>query len=253
MHFFVFNKKQIIFALIAAAAVAAAVFGSGRAVMTFLTGGRELPIYSVERADNRIALTFDCAWNDDDIDEIISALKAAGCDATFFVTGKWAEEYSGSLNKLYRAGFEIGTHSYDHGDYTKMSAAEIISDIEKTERAVTKATGSVTRLVRAPSGAYNDNAVRTIEDSGRYCIQWSVDGIDYGEATGEEIYSRVVQKTDAGDIILLHNGTEHTAEILPRLLETLTEKYELVSVSELIYTENYVIDHTGEQSVRQIY
>ena len=48
MRFFVFNKKQLIFAVLAAAAVIAVCLGSGRAVMTFLVGGRELPIYSVE-------------------------------------------------------------------------------------------------------------------------------------------------------------------------------------------------------------
>ncbi len=254
MRFFVFNKKQLLFALAAAAVIAAVCITSGRSVMTFLVGSREIPIYSVERPDNKIALTFDCAWNDDDIDEIITVLKEKGCGATFFVTGKWAEDYSGSLNKLYRAGFELGTHSYNHDDYTKMSADEIIADIEKTERAVTKATGFTPRLMRAPSGAYNDNVVRTVEDSGRTYIQWSVDGIDYPEGTAaEDIYDRVVSQTKAGDIILLHNGTEHTAEVLPQILEALTSEYELVTVSELIYTENYTIDRAGRQSQRQIY
>ncbi len=253
MHFFVFNKKQLIFAIAVVAVITAVCLTSGRAVMTFLVGGREIPIYSVERPDNKIALTFDCAWNDDDIDVIIDTLKKRDCTATFFVTGKWAEENGDSLNKLYRAGFEIGTHSYNHDDYTKMSSDEILADTEKAEKAVVKATGFVPKLFRAPSGAYNDNVVRTIENSGRIYLQWSVDGIDYGDAAADDIYSRVVEKTGPGDIILLHNGTAHTAEALPRILDTLTEKYELVNISDLIYTEDYVIDHAGKQSQRHIY
>ena len=135
MHFFVFNKKQLIFAIMVVAVIAVVCLTSGRAVMTFLVGGREIPIYSVERPDNKIALTFDCAWNDDDIDVIIDALKKRDCTATFFVTGKWAEENGDSLNKLYRAGFEIGTHSYNHDDYTKMSSDEILADTEKAEKS----------------------------------------------------------------------------------------------------------------------
>lgn len=253
MRFFVFNKKQLIFAVLAAAAVIAVCLGSGRAVMTFLVGGREIPIYSVERSDNKIALTFDCAWGDEDIDAVIDALSSRNCGATFFVTGKWAEDHGSSLNKLYRAGFEIGTHSYNHADYTELGSDEIIEDTERSERAVRKVTGAETRLMRAPSGAYNDNVVRTIEDSGRTYVQWSVDGLDYGETTADEIYSRVAENTESGDIILLHCGTEHTAEALPRILDTLTEKYELVTVSELIYKDNYVIDHAGRQSQRQLY
>ena len=66
----------------------------------FNVNGREIPIYSVERCDNKIALTFDCAWNDDDIDSILDTLDKYNCKATFFVVGDWAEKYSESLRKF---------------------------------------------------------------------------------------------------------------------------------------------------------
>ena len=59
-------------------------------------------------------------------------------------------------------------------------------------------------LARVTSGAYDNNSVYTIEKSGRYCLQWSVDGLDYIDTTEEEIFNRVVSKTQSGDIILLH-------------------------------------------------
>lgn len=253
MRFFVIRIKYLLIALAVAIAIPIICLTSGKTVVTFLTGGREVPIYSVERNDNKIALTFDSAWNDDDIDEIIDTLKSKNCGATFFVTGKWAEQYSASLNKLYRNGFEIGTHSYNHDDYTKMSADEIIRDIEKTENAVMKVTGKKPELMRAPSGAYNDTVVRTVEQSGRKYIQWSVDGIDYNDAAAADIYNRVVSKVNNGDIILLHNGTAHTAEVLPQIIDKLSEKYELVTVSELIYSDNYTIDYSGRQHLNKMY
>ena len=247
MRFIVLNKKQIVFFLIVIAAAVTLILTSGRAVMTFLVGDRQIPIYSVERADNKIALTFDCAWNDDDIDDFFRILKENDCTATFFVTGKWAEDYADSVNKLYRSGFEIGIHSYNHDDYTKMSADEIMADMERCDKAVIRATGEKPVLARTPSGAYNNLAVSTIENSGRACIQWSVDGLDYIETTQDEIYERVVPKTKAGDIILLHNGTELTAKILPEILKGLKSNYKLVNVSDLIYKEFFTIDHTGRQ------
>ena len=248
MRFIVIRVKYIIFAVLALVLISGVCLTSGRAVMTFLSGGREIPIYSVERPDDKIALTFDCAWNDDDIDEIITTLKKYDCKATFFVTGKWAEDYSDSLNKLYRSGFEIGIHSYNHDDYTKMSRLEIENDMEKCDTAVMRATGYKPVIARAPSGAYNDNVVKTIEDSGRACIQWSVDGLDYVEdCTIDGICERVVSKTVDGDIILLHNGTEFTAAALPDIIEKLRVSHELVNVSDLIYKNNYTIDHTGRQ------
>ena len=101
--------------------------------------------------------------------------------------------------------------------------------------------------MRAPSGAYDDNVVRTIEDSGRYCIQWSVDGIDYIETTPQEITERVTAELEAGDIILLHNGTEFTKEALPMILDSVKDTYEFVTVSDLIYKDDYRIDYAGKQ------
>ncbi len=253
MRFVVVKLKYVIFAAAAILAVVILCLTSGRAVMTFLVGGREIPIYSVERSDNKIALTFDCAWNDDDIDEIVKVLKENNVTATFFVTGKWAEDYSDSLNKLYRSGFEIGIHSYNHDDYTKMSSDEILSDMEKCDKVIIRATGEKPKLARVPSGAYNNTSVRTIENSGRACVQWSVDGLDYIDTTAEEIYNRVVPKTTAGDIILLHNGTKLTASVLPDIIKGLKTNFELVNVSDLIYSDNYIIDHAGEQKIKAVY
>ena len=247
MRFIVLNKKQIIFWSVIVIAVILFILTSGRAVMTFLVGERQIPVYSVERVDNRIALTFDSAWNDEDIDRIISTLKDNQCSATFFVTGKWAEDYPDSLNKLHRSGFEIGIHSYNHDDYTKMSAQEILEDIEKCEKIIMRTIGEKPCLVRTPSGAYNNLSVSTIENSGRFWIQWSVDGLDYIDTTETEIINRVVAETKAGDIILLHNGTEFTAKVLPDIIKGLKTNYDLVNVSDLIYKENYTIDHTGRQ------
>ena len=246
MHFYVIKIKYVIAA--AAIILAAIVILTMRqAVPAFKVGNREIPIYSVVREDNKVALTFDSAWNDDDIDEIIDILDSYGAKATFFVTGKWAEDYSSSLNKLYRSGFEIGIHSYNHTDYTTLSRGEILDDIDKCDKALLKVTGRTTDLVRAPSGAYDDNVVRTIEDSGRYCIQWSVDGIDYIETTPQEITERVTAELEAGDIILLHNGTEFTKEALPMIIESAKDTYEFVTVSDLIYKYDYRIDYAGKQ------
>lgn len=253
MRFFVFKIKHIIFAVMLLVTVTAVCISSGSAVMTFLVNGRELPIYSVEREDNAIALTFDCAWNDDDIDVIVDTLNKYDCKATFFVTGKWAEDYSDSLNRIYRSGYEVGIHSYNHADYTKLGKDEILEDMNKCDRAVMKATGFKPYLMRAPSGAYNDNVVRTVENSGRQCIQWSVDGLDYVDTTEEEIFNRVVSKTNNGDIILLHNGTELTSSVLPQILERLKKDFTLVNISDLIYKNNYTINHTGRQFPKKFY
>lgn len=212
---------------------------------------REIPIYSVERDDNKIALTFDCAWNDSDIDLILDILDNYECKATFFVLGDWAQKYSESLYKIHQRGHEIGNHSYNHKDYLKLSANEILDDLDKCDAIVENITGKRPRLVRAPSGGYNDTVIKACKQRGSVYIQWSVDGIDYGKTTPEKIYSRVTKNINNGDIILLHNGTEHTANILPKILQELSKNYTFATVSDLIYYDNFRIDHTGRQFKEQ--
>lgn len=247
MKFYVFRLKHIIFAVLLVT-LATVVFAlSMPAITVFNVNGREIPIYSVERDDNKIALTFDCAWNDDDIDLILDTLDVYNCKATFFVVGDWAEKYSQSLVKIHDRGHEIGNHSYSHADYTKMTSAQIVSDLDKCDDAIEQIIGERPYLMRAPSGGYNNTVVKSVEDSGRIYIQWSVDGIDYGDAKSEDIYSRTVKNTKNGDIILLHNGTKNTANILPKIIEALECKFEFVTVSQLLHSGEYIVDHTGRQ------
>ena len=79
-------------------------------------------------------------------------------------------------------------------------------------------------------------------------IQWSVDSLDWKKLSVDEMYSRVVTKTENGSIILFHNGVENTPEALRKILEKLkNDGYEFVTVSELIYWKDYKIDHAGKQ------
>ncbi len=74
------------------------------------------------------------------------------------------------------------------------------------------------------------------------------DSLDWKGLTAQDIRERVVSRVKNGSIVLLHNGAKNTAEALPSLLCDLKNKgYEFVTVSQLIYKDNFTIDHTGMQ------
>lgn len=247
MHIIVVKARTILIGL-AGVAAALLLLLSPKALNVFnSTDGRQLPVYSVERNDNKIALTFDCAWNDDDIDSILQTLKDNQCSAAFFVTGDFVEKYPDSVKKIHNAGHIVGNHSYNHADYSKMSAADIQEDMRKADECIRKVCAEVPLYIRMPSGAYNDNAVEAAESAGKICVQWSVDSLDYKDnATEQSILSRLA-KTDNGDIILMHNGTELTAKLLPKILKGLKKSYDFVSLDELIYRENFTVGADGRQ------
>lgn len=62
------------------------------------------------------------------------------------------------------------------------------------------------------------------------------------------MWNRLKNKIQAGDIILSHNGTKHTADSLDMLIKNIKEKgLEVVRISDLIYQENYTINRNGTQ------
>ena len=207
-----------------------------------------LPIYNVQTEENKVGFTMNCAWNADDIDSILQTLEKTQTKITFFMVGDWIEKFPEAVKKIHEAGHEIASHSDTHPHVNNLSYEENIQEIENSNDKIEKITGSRTKIYRAPYGEYNDTVIKSAQDKGYYCIQWNLDTLDYTGLTGDEMWNRLKDKIKAGDIILSHNGTEHTAESLEMLNTNIKEKgLEIVTVSDLIYKENYTIDGNGTQ------
>ena len=209
---------------------------------------RKLPIYCVETEEKKIAVTFDAAWSAEDTDEIIEILKKHNAKATFFAVGDWVEKNPEAVKKLYNAGHEIGNHSDTHPSFSQINREEIKSEILNCNKKIEKITGVEPKLVRAPSGDYDNKSIEVTESLNMKMIQWDVDSLDWKKLSVDEMYGRVVSKTQKGSILLFHNGVENTPEALDKILTKLEKDgYKFVTVSELIYWDNYDIDHTGRQ------
>ena len=64
----------------------------------------------------------------------------------------------------------------------------------------------------------------------------------------ESEYQRVKNKLQAGSIALFHTNAKNTPENLERILKEFKDQgYEFVTLSELLYRENYEIDNMGVQ------
>ncbi|MCH5261088.1 MAG: polysaccharide deacetylase family protein [Lachnospiraceae bacterium] len=63
--------------------------------------GRELPIYCVKTDENKVALSFDAAWGNEDTATILDILKKHNVKATFFMTGGWVAKWAYMKNMKY--------------------------------------------------------------------------------------------------------------------------------------------------------
>jgi len=217
-------------------------------IMTVAKSDRLLPVYCIDTETNDISLTFDCAWGADDMPQILDTLKANNIKATFFVLGEWAEKFPDIIKRMSEEGHDVSNHSDTHPHIASLSYDNIKKEITSANNKIENLTRKKNDLFRAPYGEYNDNVISAADELGFYTIQWDVDSLDWKNLGKENILNRVLTKTKNGSIILMHNGTQDTANVLDEMIKKLKEKgFSFKRVSEFIYRENYTIDHTGKQ------
>ena len=252
--FLVFNKQKIVTYFISVLTVVLLFFVAStlnkndETVETSATGERLLPIYNVKTEEKKVAFTMNCAWNADDIDNILETLENENVKITFFMVGEWIDKYPEAVEKIYKAGHEIANHSDTHKHVNNLSYNDNVKEIVSANEKIKKITGVENKLYRAPYGEYNNTVIKAAKENGYIPIQWNLDTLDYTGITGEEMWNRIEGKLKEGDIILSHNGTKHTADSLEMLIKNIKEKgFEIVKVSDLIYQDNYKIDINGTQ------
>lgn len=256
MKIFVLTKKNIIFysvMFIAALSIIITRWDSSVYVFNNNADLNSLPIYCVDKGEEKIcAISFDAAWGNEDTEELIKILGENDVKTTFFVVGSWAEKYPESVKALSDAGHEIMNHSDTHPHMTQISKEKMIKELEECDKKIEAITGKEVNLFRPPYGDYNGSVIETVDSQNHYTIQWSVDSLDWKDLTAGQIYKRVTENIHPGAIVLFHNAAKNTPEALPDILKALkNDGYKIVPVSEIIYKENFKIDHTGKQILKK--
>lgn len=231
--------------------------GGGTIKGNCIVGKKALPIYSVEYVSKNasetakyISLSFDAAWGADDTIQILDILDKHNIKVTFFMTGDWVSSYPDMVKEIYARGHDLGNHSENHKEMSKLSVPEQKEEIQTVTDQVKELTGYNMFLFRPPYGDYNSTLINTVYSLNYYPIQWSVDSLDWKDYGVDNIIKTVTQHKDLGNgaIILMHNGAKFTAQALDQVITTLTNQgYQFIPLSQLIIRENFHMDGTGKQ------
>ncbi|WP_249324163.1 polysaccharide deacetylase family protein [Wansuia hejianensis] len=209
---------------------------------------KELPIYSVERNDNKIAISFDAAYGDEYTLDILDTLDKYNVKSTFFLVKFWVEKFPHRVEEIHKRGHEIGNHSATHPNMSTLSRENMAKELNDTGDLIYEITKEKPILFRPPYGDYNDTVIEVARENGYHTIQWDIDSLDWKELGVQPVVDRVVRNVSSGSIVLFHNNAKYISEYLPLVIEKLQEEgYEIVPVSELIHYEDYKIDNNGRQ------
>ena len=212
-----------------------------------LSPKRELPIYSVARDDNVIAISFDAAWGGDKTLAILDILDRYDIKTTFFLVDIWTQRFPELVKEIAARGHEIGNHSTTHAHMSKQSESEIVRELNVMADNVLALTGTRPTLFRPPYGDYNDRVVTVSRAQGFEVIQWSVDSQDWKNRSVQDLITRAT-KVQSGDIILFHNDSKYIVEALPAVLDYYrAHGYKVVPVSDILISGETTIDIQGKQ------
>lgn len=195
--------------------------------------------------DKVIALTFDDGPWPETSEEILNILEQNDAHATFFMIGNQVGEHPDVVKKLYAAGNQLATHSYDHAagagqgvNLTYMTADQQVSEITKGFDAIESVIGAkVSRIMRAPGGNYYGSLVETLHPYITAEIGWDVDTEDWRKPGSEAIIQRI-ESVKPGQVILCHDGggnRSQTVEALKVAIPYLkAQGYTFITIDELL-------------------
>ncbi|WP_346662662.1 polysaccharide deacetylase family protein [uncultured Merdimonas sp.] len=177
-----------------------------------------------------IALTFDDGPGPRTM-ELLAQLEKYNAHATFFMLGQKVSSYPDAIRKMQEIGCELGNHSYDHPDLSKLDAAGIQSQISQTNEGIRGIAGNGATVLRPPYGAISSTLS---SNAGMPMILWNIDTLDWKTRNAQSTIDAVMKDVKDGDIILMHDIHSETIDAALQLIPKLqAEGYQLVTVSEL--------------------
>src|SRR5690606_7775482 len=112
-------------------------------------------------------------------------------------------------------------------------------EIQKCDEVIAKTGNITTELYRPPFGVTNPNIAKAIKRTHKKSIGWNVRSLDTITDNEKKIFKRVTKNLRKGSIILLHDTSEKTYNVLVGLLLFLKQKnYSTFTVDSMIKSEN---------------
>ncbi|MEU4211768.1 polysaccharide deacetylase family protein [Streptomyces sp. NPDC026206] len=202
-------------------------------------------IRRIPTRQREVALTCNAAWDEAGIQEVLRTLRRHRVPATFFLTGRFAENHHRAVRTI-AAQCGIANHSYSHPYFTRLSPGDAEREVTAADRALREAAGSAPLpFFRFPYGETTPQGVAQVNSLGFADIEWTTDTKGYlGTAGGISVRKAVARVADVlgpGAIIQMHVGSADgsgevlDAQALPQIIDLITgQGYTVVDLRTLL-------------------
>jgi peptidoglycan/xylan/chitin deacetylase (PgdA/CDA1 family) len=170
-------------------------------------------------AGGKLYLSFDDGPHPQYTPRVLDLLAANGARASFFLVGERAKQYPELVRRMVAEGHLIGNHSFSHPAFERLPLSAQLEEVAQTDRVLAGFDGLAQHPFRPPCGVLPVPLMLHFALRGRNIAYWSFDSLDYQHRPTQELADLLRQKPPrAGDVVLMHDDSEHTMELLEILL-----------------------------------
>ena len=180
--------------------------------------------YAEDTQEKVLYLTFDCGYENGNIEPMLDALKKHKAPATFFVVGNFLSTSPDIVKRINKEGHTVGNHTYHHPDMSSISTKDAFEkELKGVEDLYKEITGeAMTKYYRPPQGKYSIENLQMAKDLGY-------------QPSKEEAFDKLLTRIHPGAVVLLHSTSKTNAEILDELLAKWEEMgYTFKSLDQLV-------------------
>jgi peptidoglycan-N-acetylglucosamine deacetylase len=193
-----------------------------------------------------VALTFDAGADTGYAAEILDLLRDEGIEATFGMTGVWAQANPELVQRMVAEGHQLINHTWDHSSLTgantqmpPMTPEQVTQELADTEAVVRDLTGYEMRpYFRPPYGDYDETSLQYLYDNGySETIWWTCDTRGWAGWGAQQIIDYCTTNIAEDEILLLHVGAAAAGdfEALPGLIKFFRDNgYSFVTIEQML-------------------
>ncbi len=199
----------------------------------------DFSVIADERVDEKkieqkkIALTFDDGPHPFYTEQLLDGLKERGVVATFFVIGEHAVLHPDIIKRMQEEGHLIGNHTYSHMQLSSKNKEEFKEELIATSEVIEEIIDEEVIYVRPPYGTWDksfENELNMIP------VLWTIDPLDWCSSNAACVVSKVVEKAEENDIILMHDYYESSVTAALEVVDQLREEgFTFVTVEEILF------------------
>lgn len=179
--------------------------------------------------------------------DVLDALAEYGARATFFlggiINGRGAidEQWATVVKRMVTEGHQVGSHSWSHPNFDKLTSSARKEQMYKTERAIANVIGKMPTFMRPPMVICNGPCRKDMNDLGYHVVNWQYDSQDWKDpqpSIDQQVSSLTMSMDqipeDGNMFVIQHDTNPNAAAVARALLRHMKSTWQAVPLVECL-------------------